>query len=62
MQIELASHLKRQRYENCKDNTNVEQYIKKLNKQNCQNTGHVYQTKKVCPVYSTYPITELKMH
>ena len=30
MQIELSSHLKRQRCENGKENTTVEQYIKEL--------------------------------
>ena len=46
MQIELVSHLKRQRCENCKENTEC---LTK-NKQNCQNTGHVTQTKEG-PVY-----------
>ena len=52
MQIELASHLKRQRCENGEKTLTVEQYIKEListfnypqNKQKCQNTGHVSQT------------------
>ena len=30
LQIELASHLNRQRCENCKENINVEEYIKEL--------------------------------
>ena len=65
MQIELASHLKRQRCENCKENTNVELYIKKLIltliTPEQTKVEMSLRLKKVCPVYKTYPITELKL-
>ena len=68
MQIEFASDLKRQRCEMVKKTLNVEQYIKELNFNYPRTNKTVkildmcLRLKKVCPVYKTYPITELKMH
>ena len=66
MQIELASHLKRQRCENCKENTmyqevNFNFYYPRANK-SVKILDMSLRLKKVCPVYKTYPITELIMH
>ena len=70
MQIELVSHLKRQRCENGKENTNCwatyQGVYFNFNDPRTNKTvkilGMSLRLKKVCPVYKTYPITELKMH
>ena len=64
MQIELASHLKKQMCEMVKKTITVEQYIKELilTLITPEQTKLSLRLKKVCPVYKTYPITELKMH
>ena len=70
MQIALASHLKRQRCENGKENTNywaIYQGVSfNFNYPRKNKTVKILdmslRLKKVCPVYKTYPITELKMH
>ena len=63
IQIGLASYLKRQRCENYKEN----RYIKELffyfkyprTNKTVKILGMSLRLKKVCPVYNTYPITEL---
>ena len=63
MQIELASHLKRQRCENCKENTKcLTIYQGVRTNKTVKILDMSLRLKKVCPVYKTYPITELKMH
>ena len=51
MQIELASHLKRQKCENCNENTNVEQYIIVRTNKTVKILDMSLRLKKVCPVY-----------
>ena len=70
MQIELTSHQIRQRCENSKENTNCLAIYQGVN----FNFNYLRTNKtvkildmslrlmKVCPVYKTYPITELKMY
>ena len=69
MQNELASHLKRQRCENGKENTKCWTIYQGVNFNfNYPRTNKTVKIldmslrlKKVCPVFKTYPITELKM-
>ena len=69
MQIEWASHLK-SHCENGKENTNCWAIYQGVNFNfNYPRTNKTVKIldislrlKKVCPVYKTYPITELKMH
>ena len=71
IQMGFASYLKRQRCEIIKKTLNVEQYIRYIKELlvflKCRRTnktvkipGMSLRLKKVCPVYNTYPITELK--
>ena len=67
MQIELASHLKRQRCENCIENTKCWTVYHKANfnfnyPRANKSLKILDMSLSVCPVYKTYPITELKMH
>ena len=69
MQIEVASHQKRQRCENCKENTKCLTIYQEVNfnfnypraNKSVKILDMSLRLKKVCPVYKTHPITELKL-